>query len=332
VARFQLDKSAPFIAAAEEACRQAVTLDTAMSEGHLALGDLYVSTGAYVSAESEYRKALRRNPQDPDAYTGLARALGLQNRLPEAEEVYRQAIAIRPTDWNVQSRFAAYLFEHGRVAEAVPYFRRVTELVPVDPRGWSNLGGAELMTADFAAAAESFARSAALQPTSESYSNLGTMYYYLKRFDAAAEAYRQAEQLSPTDYRIAGNLGDALQSSGDAAGARQSYERARDGAQAAVEVNARDADAQAHLAYYLGRLGRIDEARSAAAIAAELAPTNMYVQYYGALVQLAAGDKAAALVALQRAVDLGYPRQLLAPAPELEPLQSDPEFHKLSAR
>jgi hypothetical protein len=55
----------------------------------------------------------------------------------------------------------------------------------------------------------------------------------------------------------------------------------------------------------------------------------LYVQYYGGVAALDRGDRKAALDALGKMVQLGYPTQLLRSAPEFRSLRQDPDFKKI---
>jgi hypothetical protein len=63
--------------------------------------------------------------------------------------------------------------------------------------------------------------------------------------------------------------------------------------------------------------------------ALELDGADEYVHYYAALVALETGDTAGALASLSRAVELGYPAQLVRAAPDFMSLRSDARFRKL---
>ncbi len=54
------------------------------------------------------------------------------------------------------------------------------------------------------------------------------------------------------------------------------------------------------------------------------------MHYYGALVALERGDANGAVAALSRAVELGYPAQLIRAAPDFTSLRSDARFRKLA--
>ena len=53
------------------------------------------------------------------------------------------------------------------------------------------------------------------------------------------------------------------------------------------------------------------------------------VQYYAALIALQRGDRGGALEALTRAVEAGYPPQLISAAPDFVSLRGDPRFRRL---
>jgi hypothetical protein len=57
----------------------------------------------------------------------------------------------------------------------------------------------------------------------------------------------------------------------------------------------------------------------------------MYIHYNAAVVRVRLGASEAALAELERAVDLGYQRQLLAADAGLEPLRHNPRFAALVA-
>ena len=62
------------------------------------LGTAYRELGDDAQAEENYKEALRLNPAQYSAYTGIARMRESQGRLDEAISAYLQAVALRPTD------------------------------------------------------------------------------------------------------------------------------------------------------------------------------------------------------------------------------------------
>jgi Flp pilus assembly protein TadD len=186
------------------------------------------------------------------------------------------------------------------------------------------------MTADFAGAAAAFERSLALEPTRSAYSNLGTVYYFLGRYPDAARMFGRATELAREDHRVWGNLADALwQIDSSRAEAQSDYRRAITLARRSLEVNPKDGISWMQLAYYSARAGETAPVSGYASRALALDADDEYVHYYAALVALESGDANAAMDALNRAVELGYPPQLIRAAPDFAGLRNDARFRKL---
>jgi tetratricopeptide (TPR) repeat protein len=323
-------RDAALVPQAEAACARALQLNATLSEVTAALARLYNLSGRHTEAEALYRAGMRNDPENADNYIGLGEALEGQHRTADAERAFRQAVEVEPTFWMAQNMLGNFLFSHGRTAAAISTYRRVTQLIPGSPLGFNNLGAALEMNGDFQGAAAAFERSLALEPTRSAYSNLGTDYYFLGRQADAVRNYTRATELAPEDHRVWGNLADALwQTEGGRAQAQQDYRRAAQLAQRGLEVNPQDAVSWMQLAYYHSRAGDTEHGDRYSERALSLGADDPNVQYYAALVALQRGDAAATLAALARAIELGYPPQLLSAAPDFASLRSDPRFRKL---
>jgi TolB-like protein/Flp pilus assembly protein TadD/DNA-binding winged helix-turn-helix (wHTH) protein len=327
---YEYTRDATLVGQAESACGEALKLDGSLREVSAALAHLYLVSGRSEQAAALYREAIRTDPDNADGYMGLGEALdGAQNRV-DAERAFRQAVQVEPTYWGAQSALAGFLVSHGRAAAAVPIFQRVTELIPASPLAFNNLGAALEMTANFSGAAAAFERSLALEPTRSAYSNLGTVYYFLGRYADAAQMFSRATELAAQDHRVWGNLADALwQIDSRRAEAQGDYRRAILLAQKSLQVNPNDGISWMQLAYYSARAGDTEHVARYASRALELDGADEYVHYYAALVALETGDTAGALASLSRAVELGYPAQLVRAAPDFISLRSDARFRKL---
>jgi tetratricopeptide (TPR) repeat protein len=118
---------------------------------------------------------------------------------------------------------------------------------------------------------------------------------------------------------------------GRAAAAAAAYEKAIALGEARLRVNPADAETTAELAHFHARLGHRDRATQLAASALQRDPENNQVQYFAALVSAQLGDAEAAIGHLERAVALGYQRQLLPVDPGLAALRKHPRFAALVA-
>ncbi len=326
-------RDAALIAQAESACGEALKLDPSLREVSAALGQLYLVSGRYEQAAAIYRDAIGSDPDNADGYVGLGEALDAQHRTADAERAFRKATDVEPTYWGAQNAFGNFLFRHGRTRGAIATYHRVTELIPASALAFNNLGAALEFSGNFQDAAAAFERSLSLEPSSSAYSNSGTVYYFLGRYADAARMFTRATELSAQDHRMWGNLADALwQIDGSRAEAHSNYRRAIGLAQKSLEVNARDAITWSQLGHYSARMREGSDVSRYIRRALQLNPDDPNVRYYAALTALELGDPAAALQSLSRAVELGYPPQLVRAAPDFASLRSDARFRQLLAQ
>jgi adenylate cyclase len=314
---YVLEKVPSHVTAAEEACANAEALDNSAQEVHMAVGRLHLATGDAQAGEASFRRALALVPQSPDAQIGLADALAQEGKMEEADRAYQRAIAMQSHYAASHMAYGNFLFYRGRAAEASAAYERVTKLTPDNPDALSSLGGAYLLMGNFEQAGDAFERAFALEPRRGSYNNIGVVHYYLGRYDEAAQMYRKAVESAPSDHRVWGNLADALLFGSHPQEAREAYRRALELADGELAVNPRHALNQAQAAYYAMRLGEIERARQAIAIALAEGASTTYVEYYVALAEEGLGNRSAALAHARRALKLGYPEKLMRAAPEL---------------
>ncbi|HYX73635.1 MAG TPA: tetratricopeptide repeat protein [Steroidobacteraceae bacterium] len=326
-------RDAALIPQAESACGDALKLDPSLREVSAALGQLYFVSGRYEQAAAIYRDAIGSDPDNADGYVGLGEALDAQHRSTDAERAFRKAVEVEPTYWVAQNALGNFLFRHGRTSSAIATYRRVTSLIPASALAFNNLGAALEFSGDFQGAATAFDRSLSLEPSSSAYSNSGTVYYFLGRYADAARMFIRATELATQDHRMWGNLADALwQTEGSRAEAQRNYRRAIELAQKSLAVNARDAITWSQLGHYSARTRDGSDVSRYVRQALQLSPDDPNVRYYVALTALELGDRAAALESLSRAVELGYPLQLVRAAPDFASLRRDARFRQLLAQ
>lgn len=126
-------------------------------------------------------------------------------------------------------RRADALLRAGRVAEAIDAYARVTALDPRAAAAWYNLG--YLLRADrqFDAALEAYGRAlaAGIDRAEEVHLNRAVILSeFLERADEAEAELRTALGIAPGFALAWLNLGNVREDRGDAAGAREAYERA----------------------------------------------------------------------------------------------------------
>jgi serine/threonine-protein kinase len=189
------------------------------------------------------------------------------------------------------------------------------------------------MIGDFEKAAVAWKRSVELLPTQYAYANIGSSYFFLGRFDEAIEMYQRAIELAPDDFETWGGLGDACRfAEGQTERAREAYSKAIELAEDVLRVNPSDADATALLAHYYANIDESERAKELLARAMKLAPQSMFVCYDAAVTNVRLGETDKALTAIEQAVELGYPVDLLSLDAGLVPLIKTDRFAALLAK
>ena len=170
-------------------------------------------------------------------------------------------------------------------------------------------------------ATAAYERSLEIKPNYPTLSNLGTVKYQLGQYAEAAALYRHAAELDGSDFRIWGNLGDALSASADTASqAREPYLRAAEMAENYLRLKPDDAQGFAELCWYRANLGQGDDARKALAKAESLATERGEVALWGAQAMAVLDDLPAARAQVAKARSEGIPEQRIATLPVLQRL------------
>lgn len=157
----------------------ALSLDPKNSRYHQLMGTFLLYDKDYQAAEREVLRALALDPSLAEAHNNLGLIYLNQGRLSEASEQFRKALENRsyPTP-----EIAAY-----------------------------NLGKADYLLGDYAAAAEAYERSLAILPNNpEGRFELGMSYARLGRLAEAEKAFAAALQLRPDVARTRYELGMVL--------------------------------------------------------------------------------------------------------------------------
>ena len=318
LALYERSRSTRFFERAERACHRGLTLDAAAGDVFTALGNLYRASGQVAKAATEFEQAISLNSRNVDAYFGLADTYKERSNNEQAEVTYQQAIDIQPGYWRGHLEMGLFLYHAGRAREAIDFFRRVVNLAPDNATGHLNLGSSYYLLGDFANAAKAWRKSIELKPSTSAYSNVGSSYFFLGRFDEAAEMYQKASELSPDDFEVWGSLGDAYRYTKDnKALAVPAFEKAIELGEKLLQIDKSDALIIAPLAQYYAYYGNAERAAELIATAQELGPQEIYVQYFAAVTHASLGNNDAAIAAIEKAVELGYPAELLKPDPGL---------------
>jgi len=190
--------------------RDATEKSPGSARPHTSLGIALVEGGNYPEAVTELHKALRIQPDSPEALNGLGNALFALESVAEAKGYYQEAMRLRPG-------FADPVFNLGRVflrennfAAAITSFRTSVNLDPWNAVAFHNLAYALTNVGRMDEALENYQKAAELGSTyaDEHYYNLANAYSRRGEFVLASKWYREALRVNPRHLDSLLNLAD----------------------------------------------------------------------------------------------------------------------------
>lgn len=276
-------------------------------------------------AESLLREVLRNNSKSMEAYSLLASVYHSLKRPLEAELVLRQAINFQPRYWPALQQLAMYYFSDGQIRQAIPYLRLIVELTPNNADTLTNLGSAYLLVGDLQAAADIYQQALAIEPTAMVQTNLASVYYYLGRFQQALDLYKAALLADPNSAEINGNIADTYRQLDMKADADLYYAKAI----SILEAKNPRGRWLAYLAKFTYFAGDLDAGLRFAETAQQQNSQNSDVLLVRASLLTAQQQYDQAMVALEKAIALGYPASLIAVDPDYQALTTRTDFREL---
>ena len=334
LAMFDFTKERTWADRAIASADAARSLDPALPEVDVTVGDTLLVAGRAKEAAEAFRRALAANADDFQALLGLGRANNTLRDDAAAQAAYRRAIELQPSSVAAYNHFGAFLAARGRWSEAAEMFRKATSLAPDSYRAWSNLGVVSAMRCDFPAALEAYRKALALHPDDAVVaSNLGVTQLWMGRSAEAVASLELAARLAPNEHVVRANLGDAYRAvGGNEVKAADAYLRSIALAREQLRLNPRDATAHSYIATDLAKTGHAAEAAEEMKQALELDSKDASILVDAGVVAALAGRKAEAIDWLRKAVQAGYCRVVIARQPEFESLHRETAFAEITKR
>ncbi len=256
-------------AAAEAACRDALTA-TPDNPGAVALlGDIYLSSGRASGAVKQYRRAIDivkngGGRVKPRLFVALGSALQAAGDVPSAMAVFNEAAAADPDSVEVRYARAGLALTSGNRPQAIADLKFVVKRQPAQVQAVSNLGG---------------------------------MLHDAGDVDGALAVMRPLAAAGVQDAKLLFNLGLALMDCDDGDGAIGYVQRS-------IALQPDVLGAHILLVSSLIMRSRLAEAEAAISAALKRWPDNAVLLSYRGSARLAAGDRKGALKVLRRALDL----------------------------
>jgi serine/threonine-protein kinase len=326
--KYRLDKDKKWIDEALANCQKAQQLDDRLPLVYVTLGKIHSYTGNYELALQESQRALQLDPRNADAIISLARSYESAGRIADAEAAYRKAIALSPDSWDGYNQLAGFLYDHRRYDEAVAQYRHAIELTSDNSALYLNLGAvySDMGDKHYAEAEQMLRKSIALEPTYPAYANLGHLYLQEQKFAEAAAATGKALQLNDKDYVVWDNLANAYDGLKDMEKEGQARDHGITLLEQAALDTPRDATVQSTLGLLYAKKKLREKAISRIQSALALSPDDSNVLAAVGEAYEDLGDRAQALLYIEKSLQKGYDLADLKRTPDLQGLLSDPSF------
>lgn len=209
---------------AEALYRKALRKEPANPDALHLLGVIAAARGNSARAVQLIGKALLIVPDFADGHYNLGNALRTAGGVEEAVASYRRAIELRPDFAGAHTNLGVVLSEQGELAAAIASCERATALDPRNVEAQTNLGQVLRRAGRLDAAEGSLRRAAALDPGSAACQiDLGNLLVEQRRFREAAEYYQRASELNPALASARRGLATCLRAEGNIGAAIASY-------------------------------------------------------------------------------------------------------------
>ena len=319
------DKSV--LAEAEAASRRALQLNDSLAQVHIAMGGVQAALGNRELALEHYQHALKLEPSNADALSGLAGEYVAGQRIQDAEELYRRAAAIRPDSWEGYNNLGKFLLAQGRPQEAAKQFQRIIELGPDNLAGHLNLGIALMEDEQLDRARGPLERAVQLDPSSyRAHLNLGELYSRKRLFSHAERALLRAVALNDRSWTVWLDLAVVYRWVNQDSRAVAAYRHAVPLLEEAVKVAPKDARLRGALAEMYAYTGENNRSLSSIQAALALDSENVNVVMSCADAYAALGNRPLAVAMANKAVRNGLTSATLNGDPEARRVRADPDF------
>ena len=288
---------------------------------------LAITEGDWVGAEQLIAELDRLNPGD--VLVSLQRhSLALQRgRLDEAISWMREVVQKRP-NWRNLITLGGLEARTGQLPQARQHLAEALRLVPGNTWVLAKMGEVELAYGDLSRAEAIYQGLVKAGPQRSDLTNLGLIHFLLGRYAEAAADYRRALRIEPGHLTVTLDLADAEQALGHRQEADDLYRQILAALEAKEHGAALLPIERTFRAQCLAYQGEKRKAVEIAMNAIQESPQDADVVYQSSLVLAVAGEKAAALALVRKALSLGYqPRWFEVPA--FSSLRSDPGFREM---
>lgn len=170
---------------------------------HHLLGDIYLEENSYFEAESEYKKSIEFDPNNPDHYASLGIAYANRGEYKEAIDELQTAIALNPQYLLAHSTLSSIYLKQSRFKDAEEESRNIVTLQPFFPWGHYLLGITLEKQQRIPEAVKEYQKAMELDPGDvDTITSLAILYLYQGKNVDALDLLKRAYELDPKNQTV----------------------------------------------------------------------------------------------------------------------------------
>jgi tetratricopeptide (TPR) repeat protein len=163
------------------------------------LAEANADANRHMDAIAEYQAAIQLAPNEPRLHEELGSEFRIAGKMPEAEEAFRKELEIDPDNVVAKYKLGVLLTEKGDAAQGKQLLEAALKVRPGLRNSGYNLGRAEMLLGNDAAAAEHFQRATKADSDpdilEQAWYQLGIVYRHLHRMEEAQKAMATFQKL-----------------------------------------------------------------------------------------------------------------------------------------
>lgn len=320
--KYRSDNEDPiWLQRANASAQQALQLNPQLALVHVALGRVFTFKAEHEKASAAFEKALLFEPTNIFAWRGKVHALRSAQRYDEAVQLARQGLERFPQERSFADMLGSIYIDQENYAKAEEAFRLSIQLQPDAVNAYAGLNVALVRQNRDDEALQVLQQGLQIRSSEALYGNLGTALFNRGDYVGAVASFEAA--LSPTkgnpnSHLAWANLADALLwIPGRKVEANKAYRKAVELLTPLLERRNGDVTLMSRMALYSARLGDGARAEPLLERVIALAPNNAYAHFRVGLAYELLGKRDAAVAALSKATELGFPLKFIQAEPDL---------------
>ncbi len=314
-----------WIQKADASAQRALQLNAQLALTHVARGQVFNMKAEYDKAFAAFEQALKLEPTNILAWRGKVWALSWAQRYDEAIPLAQQGLKLFPKERFFADELGFVYNAQENYPKAEEAFRLSILLQPDAVNAYAGLYFVLERQNRSDEAMQILQQGLQIRSSEHLHGNLGTALFNKGDYVNAAASFEAAVSPSkgnPNSHLAWANLADTLLwIPGREAEAKKAYRKARDLLTPLLERRKDDATLLSRMGLYSARLGDRTQAEPLLLRVMVLAPKSANVHFRAGLAYELLGERDAAIAALTKAVELGYPLKLIQAEPDLMELR-----------